>query len=52
LAGTPPTPNDKVQKVLSDTQKIVVVMPEVLNNGGSTLTAYELMTDDGLQGAL
>lgn len=52
LAGTPPTPIDKVQKVLSDTQKIVVVMPEVINNGGSTLMAYELMADDGLQGDL
>jgi hypothetical protein len=39
-------------KVLSDTTRIAVEMPEVVENGGSTLLNYELQADDGIQGDL
>jgi hypothetical protein len=52
LADVPTTPVTPVQKVLSDKEKIVVLMPIVADNAGSTLLSYDLHADDGLQGPM
>jgi hypothetical protein len=49
LAGIPPKPPTNVGKLFSNKEFIAVEMPEVTDNGGSTLNQYELETDDGLQ---
>ena len=49
LAGEPATPSLSPQKLHSDLEKITVEMPEVADNGGSTILAYDLEVDDGLQ---
>jgi hypothetical protein len=41
-----------VVKILSDKTKIVVMMPPVIENAGSTLISYELEADDGIQGPM
>jgi hypothetical protein len=43
---------DKPVKLISTTEKISVEMPEILDNGGSTILMYELQADDGLQSDL
>lgn len=52
LISKPAAPSNTVQKVLSTKSSIVVEMPMAMNNGGSTLTNYELLADDGAQSEL
>ena len=50
LAGLPPKPSALVTKVSSGFSDIVVGMPLVTDDGGTTLDAYSLEVDDGIQG--
>jgi hypothetical protein len=50
LAGLPPQPQASVTKVSSGFADIVVAMPLVTDDGGTTLDAYSLEVDDGIQG--
>lgn len=47
LINRPDAPSNTVQKISSTKSSIVVEMPMAMNNGGSTLTNYELLADDG-----
>lgn len=50
LAGVPPKPQSSATKVSSGFADIVVEMPLVTADGGTTLDAYSLEVDDGIQG--
>lgn len=48
LASVPYAPSAAVEEVLSKKNSLVVFMPIVAQNQGSTLTEYQLWADDGL----
>lgn len=50
MARTPGQPQDLIQVLETTMMYIHVQIPEVTDNGGSTILAYQLAIDDGLQG--
>jgi hypothetical protein len=52
LASVPSAPSAEVEEVYSKKDSLVVFMPIVSQNEGSTLTEYQLWADDGLQSQL
>jgi hypothetical protein len=49
VASAPPTPSLLISRVSTNSTFIELQMPEIVQIGGSTLTSYELLADNGLQ---
>lgn len=51
VAGIPPQPADKIERVASSTDYISIQVPLVTDDGGVIIDAYQVQMDDGLQGS-
>ena len=50
MAKIPNKPTELIEVIETMTESIEVQIPLITENGGSTILAYELAMDDGLQG--
>jgi hypothetical protein len=50
MARTPGKPSELLQLIQTTSELIKVQIPLITDDGGSTILAFELVMDDGLQG--